>query len=288
MLVEMAIADAYGIAFEFCDNTPDRPNDLSRYYQHPTYAAVKPGQYTDDTQRALANVNVLLRDQQYDAKEYAKYYLGILKIDHRDGYGRGYQKFLETTPTPETFIKTIKRTKTTNGSLMGVAPLGYLRTPGEVSMAATVQAATTHSFATIPYACGVALAAHYFIYNLGPKNRLALWLSDQVDFGSLVSNEVDDRLLIQRTKGTAQATFWAMMRGLEAHDNLADIIRWAVDCGGDTDSCAAVTVAVASCSDEFEQNIPRVLLDGLENGPYGRDYLGTMDGLLYAMAHTPS
>lgn len=286
MLLEMAIADAYGIAFEFCPNTPDRPNDLSRFYQHPTYTALKPGQYTDDTQRALANVYCMINDEQYDAAKYAGYYLGVLKNDPRDGYSRGYQTFLETTPDVEAFIRTIQRTKPSNGSLMGVAPLGYLKSSGEVRLAATIQAATTHIHETIPFAQAVALSAHFFINKIGPKTELANYLEDAVEWGMAEScgrymgRDSEHHNLVQETQVTAKSTFYGMMRGLKAFDNLADIMKWAVDCGGDTDSLAATTVAVASCSDEFENNIPQALIDGLEDGEYGRQHLKIMDAVL--------
>jgi ADP-ribosyl-[dinitrogen reductase] hydrolase len=55
MLVEMAIGDAYGAAFEFFSPSKiDSSNDLQGYYQHPTHLSIKPGQYTDDTRPALS------------------------------------------------------------------------------------------------------------------------------------------------------------------------------------------------------------------------------------------
>jgi hypothetical protein len=62
--------------------------------------------------------------------------------------------------------------------------------------------------------------------------------------------------------------------------SLSQLVRLAVDVGGDTDSSAAVLVAVASCSSEYEDDLPQVLRDGLENGEFGRDYLLIMDAQL--------
>jgi ADP-ribosylglycohydrolase len=53
MLVEIAIGDAYGAAFECAKATPSRPNDLSRYWRHPRHG-IAPGAYTDDTHMSLA------------------------------------------------------------------------------------------------------------------------------------------------------------------------------------------------------------------------------------------
>ncbi|MGF1988711.1 MAG: ADP-ribosylglycohydrolase family protein [Nostoc sp. ZfuVER08] len=48
MLLELAIADAYGAGFEYADEMLVN-NDLSRYVQHPRFRLI-PGSYTDDTQ----------------------------------------------------------------------------------------------------------------------------------------------------------------------------------------------------------------------------------------------
>lgn len=277
MLLEMAIADAYGIAFEFVEDTPDRPNDLARYYQHPTYAALKPGMYTDDTQRAVANANIMFMGQHFNAREYAAEYLRILRDDPRDGYSRRYQKFLEETPDALTFIQTVKR-GSANGSLMGVAPLGFLRSPGEVILAAGIQAYTTHAHATMPFASGVALAAHYFIRKIGPKANLEEYLQTHIAELAIPKNK--EAGVAQMS---ARATYHAMLEGLSANTSLAGIIRWAVDHGGDTDSIAAVTVAVASCSREFGYDIPPALFEGLENRAFGRDYLIRKDKALWEL-----
>jgi ADP-ribosylglycohydrolase len=278
MLLEMAVADAYGIAFEFVEpevlELNGVRNTMARYYQNPNYAGVKPGQYTDDTQRALANCNIMCNHNEYDAEEYANEYLEILKRDPRDGYSRRYQKFLEETPNAIEFIRTITR-GSANGALMGVAPLGYLRTPGEVILAAGIQAFTTHSMTTMPYACGVALAAHYFIHKIGPKACLTDYLHEHIP--QLAGPYIRSAGVAQMS---ARATYYLMLDGIRDNTSLAGIIRWAVDQGGDTDSIAAATVAVASCSDEFQNDIPQVLRDGLENGTYGRDYLIQVDSEL--------
>jgi ADP-ribosylglycohydrolase len=59
MLVEIAIGDAYGAAFEYAAPTADRPNDLSGYFQHPRHG-IAPGCHTDDTQISLAVAEALL------------------------------------------------------------------------------------------------------------------------------------------------------------------------------------------------------------------------------------
>jgi hypothetical protein len=50
------------------------------------------------------------------------------------------------------------------------------------------------------------------------------------------------------------------------------------------DTVAAVALGAASCSDEIEQDLPAHLIAGLENGPYGRDFLKDLDARLLAAA----
>jgi hypothetical protein len=40
---------------------------------------------------------------------------------------------------------------------------------------------------------------------------------------------------------------------------------------------AAVAMAAASCAKDIKQNLPYVLVEKLENGPYGRDFLVDLD-----------
>ena len=51
------------------------------------------------------------------------------------------------------------------------------------------------------------------------------------------------------------------------------------DChfGGDVDTTAAIAMSAASCSSEIKQDLPANLINGLENGQYGRDYLIELD-----------
>ncbi len=47
--------------------------------------------------------------------------------------------------------------------------------------------------------------------------------------------------------------------------------------GGDVDTVATIAMAAASCSDEYEKDIPNALIAGLENGRYGRNYIEKLD-----------
>jgi len=49
---------------------------------------------------------------------------------------------------------------------------------------------------------------------------------------------------------------------------------------GDVDTVAAIALAAASRSTEIAQDLPDTLINQLENGPYGREYLQNLDARL--------
>ncbi len=293
MLVEAAAADAYAIPFEFVPHTGDRPNDLSGYHQHPTYADMVPGHYTDDTQRSIANAQWLLdceagydhlpRTNLFNPYWYGTRLQATFKQDPRPGYSRRFEAFLHENFHDEDLALKVQR-KPSNGSIMGVAPLGYLGKIAEVRLAAAAQALSTHSYVTVPFAEIVALSAHYMIYRVGKLDDLVPWLRTELEPSAPDTlPRFFDAVWMQaptETKMSASSTCGNFLRLLTANRSLSEVIWQAVDLGGDTDSLAAITVAVASQSSEYTNDIPTVLMDGLENDKFGRDYLADLDAQL--------
>ena len=282
MLLDMAVGDAYGIGFEFVEreNWPGA-NDLSQMYQHPTYVELLPGMYTDDTQRAIANAEVVLAGSYLDIRAYAEAYVNAYKRDPREGYSRRYQEYLKTHPDAKSFLLDLDRTAVSNGSLMGVAPLGFIKDIREVKLAAMIQAISTHSPETAVHAQVVALAAHYFLHELGEKKDLIEFLKANADVKEW------DYITTKTSKTTirAKSVVNTMLTGILLHDNQRDLLRWAVDLGGDTDSAAATCLAVGSVCEEITENLGKgpgpSLYHPLEDGEYGKTYLLGMDNLLY-------
>jgi ADP-ribosyl-[dinitrogen reductase] hydrolase len=287
MLVEMAIADAYAIPWEFTDKQTAK-NDLMGFYQHPTYDALKPGQYTDDTQRSIANAHVLLGASldRFNPSSYAQSYLDQFRRDPREGYSRGYQAFISSTPDAKDFLTKIERTKLSNGSLMGVAPMGFLSDLREVKLAAMIQAITTHHPNTVIHAQLVAMAVHYFVHCQGDQDGLITWLHLNAPFAStgdadLWLAEVEAYKHGGKTGIRASSISAWMAWAVTEFTSLQEIIHRSVEAGGDTDSAAAVAVAVASCAldDEIEKDIPAHLLDQLDiaNPGFGIQYLSDLE-----------
>lgn len=288
MIYEMAVADAYGIAFEFIDDPASHGlvNDLASYQMHPKYGPLgelKPSQFTDDTLRSIANAEVALVLDPFNPIHYVEGLQAIVGEDPRKGWSKRFQRYLETNlhSSPWDFIKGIPKRAESNGAIMGAAPLGYLADPVSVRMAATVQAITTHSATTAPYAQAIALAAHYFIYDLGSRWDLLDFLKEECEGDPLsglhiwkkqaghhypVHIEQGPRKGHGPVSMRADETLWAVLDIVHRNVKLSDMLHDAVKLGGDTDSVAALAVAIGSCSKEIENDLPQALIDGLEEG----------------------
>ena len=299
MLFEMAIADAYAIAFEFVPDSPDRPNNLTAYWQHPTYAEMMPGSYTDDTQRALANATLVLdwktanEDQAdnayralFDPIAYVERYQAVFSRDPRPGYSRRFDAFLRENlnTDPVEFALRLNR-KPTNGAVMGAATLGFLPDLRAVKLAASAQALATHSYAAVPFAQIVAMAAFYTINRIGPLSELTNWLEDELaeqgkNVREFLSAAKEGQNVPDKVGMGASSAVALMLYHLPRQNSLAELARIAVEVGGDTDSAAAIMVAVASESDAYRNDFPDVLQDGLEDGVYGKEALKRYDQAL--------
>jgi ADP-ribosyl-[dinitrogen reductase] hydrolase len=275
MLLEMGMADAYGIAWEFLDDhhQDTRPNTGRTYYQNPKYLDLKPGCYTDDTQRALANMYVLIDRDPFSIASYANSYVATFQHDPRNGYSRRYQAFLESVDTGIQFIDRIDTSAESNGAIMGVLPLGYLPTPGMVRAAAAAQAMATHAHSTVPYAQHLALLAHYYIHpDLYRSVNLIDFIKQEMRWPG--GKAYAPTRQPGPVKMSAHDT-WAAVIELQQHTSLLSILRAAIDLRGDTDSVAALAVGLASLHPAKDHDLPQELYDKFEPTPFGRDYLLT-------------
>jgi hypothetical protein len=275
MLLQLAIGDAYALAWEFAPGQT-APNDLAGYHQNPKHAELKPGRYSDDTMRALANAAVVLTGSSawFDPAAYVAAYQKAYNADPRAGWSRSFQAHLKRhhDATPVAFMKALRR-RPTNGAVMGVAPLGYLPDEPSVRLASSVQCIATHHGAACSAAQAVALAAHYLIYRKGPRADLIAYLRDEVDWES--AEEASRILGPDSPVPRADMPAWTIAAGAlfvltdDSFTGLSDRLTWIVDQGrqgpADTDSLAAVTMALASCATDIAQDLPVALIYGLED-----------------------
>lgn len=289
MLLEIAIGDAYGAAFEF---VPVRTNsrrrtllqefvkradsarsDLARYHTHPRHR-IAAGSYTDDTQMSLALAELLVSRAPFTREALADKFVEVFHRDPREGYARGFHAFLRETRSGKDFLANIRPDSKKSGAAMRAAPLGVLATPRLVMEHATLQARLTHDTKEgIDAAMAAALVSHYFLYALGPRSEVARWVNEHVPgrWQDAWTGEVG---------GGGIDCVHAAIDAIGKHDTLSTILRACVGFGGDVDTVAAIAMGGASHARDIRADLPDALVTGLENGPFGRDYLIALDAKL--------
>jgi ADP-ribosyl-[dinitrogen reductase] hydrolase len=271
MLLELAIADAYGAGFEYVNpEIIQASNNLSGYVQHPRHQ-IKPGCYTDDTQMSIAIAEAIAQQQPWTPEVLADKFITAFKRDPREGYASSFYEFLLTISDGSEFLEKIQPSSDKSGAAMRAAPIGIFHSIEKVIEAATIQAKITHNTPDgINAATAAALMSHYFIYRLGEKKDLGRFLEDHVsgEWSQPWQGKV-------KSKGwmSVRAAITAVIRNQSMRELLKDCIAFT----GDVDTVSAIALAAASCSDEIVQDLPTHLIQGLENTPYGRDYIIDLD-----------
>ena len=157
---------------------------------------------------------------------------------------------------------------------MRSGPIGVFKNVEEVIDRASTQAAITHNTRNgINAAVAAALMTHYFIYDLGPKRELGAFLEQYVpgEWSYPWRGKVGPKGWM-----SVRAAVTALMQT----GSMSSLLRQCVDFTGDVDTVATIALAAGSCSREVVQDLPSNLTLGLENGPYGRDYLIGLDNQL--------
>lgn len=116
----------------------------------------------------------------------------------------------------------------------------------------------------------VALMVHYALYH---DLRIA-------DLARLVERDTGFRLR-KDWKGEVECdaiqTLHAVYTALIDNSSMSGLLQYCVRYGGDVDSVAAIAMGIAAVSWEYVDDIPEVLRQGLEAGPYGRPFLLQLD-----------
>ncbi|MGW5382394.1 ADP-ribosylglycohydrolase family protein [Nocardia sp. NPDC003963] len=275
MLVESAVGDAYGAGFEYADaRFVAQHNTLNGYVQHPRHAGIRPGAYTDDTQMSLAVAELLVSGAPWTPLNLADRFVSCFRRDPREGYAGRFYDFLLSVGDGAEFLHRIRPDSDKSGAAMRAAPVGLLPTVDDVLHHAAVQAAVTHDTpAGIASAQAAALAVYYCRRDLGPLADIGSWLDRRVPGGWA-------RPWRGKVGSKGRMSVAAALTALSGATSTSGLLRACVAFTGDVDTVATIALAAASCSPRIEQDLPRPLLDTLENGPYGRDYLAGLDARL--------
>jgi ADP-ribosylglycohydrolase len=277
MLLELAVGDAYGAGFEYAPAALIRQHNSARYYvQHPRHA-IRPGCYTDDTQMSLAVAEALVSGEAWTAEYLAERFVQAFHRDQREGYSQRFYELLRQVRTGAELLAHIRPESDKSGAAMRAAPIGVMATPDTVENCCRLQAATTHNTPDgINAATAAALMTHYLLYGMGPKKDVGIFLESRVpgEWSSAWRGKVG-----QKGWMSVRAAITAVTR----NHRLSDLLKDCVAFTGDVDTVASIALAAASCSVEYEQDLPASLVESLENCPFGRDYLIALDRRLMAL-----
>jgi ADP-ribosyl-[dinitrogen reductase] hydrolase len=278
MLLEAAVGDAYGAGFEYADRAIIQAhNDLSGYIRHPRHD-IAPGCYTDDTQMSLAIAEAIIARDPWTPLNLATRFVAAFKRDERTGYSGHFYEFLKRVDNGERFLAEIVPISDKSGAAMRAAPIGVFPMVAEVIEKASIQATLTHNTPDgIAAAVASALTSHYCLYRIGPKRELGLFLEQHAP-GHPWS---------EPWQGKVKAQGWMSVRAavtaLIASSRMSELLRSCIAFSGDVDTVATIALAAGACCQEITQDLPANLIDGLENGRYGRGYLQDLDRQLLSL-----
>ena len=278
MLVEMAIGDAYGAAFEFVGHDfIARENDLSGYKLNPE-TGLGNGRYTDDTQMAIAVAEHLLSGEPADKVTLAARFLATFKRDPRPGYSKRLYSALQEATDAYAFLNAVKPVSTRNGASMRVSPIGLLPDIGHVKHLAETQASVTHDTPEGRMsAAAIAVMVHYMAYRIGPRSEVGRFIESQVP-GHGWSESWAGEISIHGVPA-AHAVIWLVSRAT----SLGELLQTAVALGGDTDTAAALSLFAGSLCADIAPDLPTVLYDSLESGSFGLAWLRELDAALLSL-----
>lgn len=287
MLIEIAIADAFGAPFEFDSKERImREFDFGQYAKHGLSSfrlgKKERGIYTDDTQMSIAIANHMLNGSPMTHEEYAGYFYNQYKEDKRDGFRFGFSKRMRDgleRDSIESFIEYCAglNTRNSNGCVMRAVPLGLYPDVDTVKKAAILQASLTHPTLECLIATqAIALTAHYFYHNLHLTNvHFPWWIGEKLGIGEWHHVELAWKKGEVECDALMTASF--CINNTLYEFNMRNALENAIKVGGDVDSTAAISLGLLSLKEQHVNDLDQNLYDMLENGKFGRDYIIKLD-----------
>lgn len=266
MLLEIGIADAFGMPYEF--SGLQIQNIVG--YRKRKKQIIAIGRYGDDTQMSIAIAELMLSDKEWTNENLAHYFYNGFKRDKRTGYAGKFYQFLLDVKSSEEFLEKIIPLSEKSGAAMRSVPLGYLEIDDLVDKCFAQAKITHNTDKGIFSSLIVALSSHYFIHDKGLKKDLFDWLN------SLTPYQISPNWYGFVGTSGFDCTI-AALTAVMKHDNLKDILKECINFTGDVDTVAAIAIGIASQCKEIEQNLPERLYTDFETGPYGINYLKDLD-----------
>jgi ADP-ribosyl-[dinitrogen reductase] hydrolase len=275
MLLEVAIADAYGVGFEYRDSAfVEAHNDLTAYYPHERYASLC-GRYSDDTQMSLGIAELMLAQGVWDDVQIADYFVQAFKRDPREGYSKRLYATLSESLNGEELVRRIVPKSERSGAAMRSGVIGLYQDTDEVLTKAERQARITHNTTEGKEAAKAAsLLTHFFAYQKGCKKEV----------GKYISDVLKDSRWAEEWSGEVGSKGWmsvsAAITAIAKSETHSSLLKSCVAFTGDVDTVAAIAFSAAFFCREIKPDLPIWMFDELENEDFGRDYLKSIDGQL--------
>lgn len=279
MMLALAIGDAYGAGFEYTANRLVREhNDLSGYFQHPRHRGIKPGMYTDDTQMSLAIAEQIISGDAWTPEVLATRFVDVFHRDPREGYAGRFYDFLQKTKSGKAFLRNIRPQSEKSGAAMRAVPIGLYADVETVKANCILQAKITHDTpGGIGAAVAAAVAAHYVFHKVGPLSGLIHFVVDHVED---IFYYDWYRSWNQKVGHLGSDSVHAALYLLTQYQSMSGLLKACIALTGDVDTVATIALGIAAHSAEYQQDLPKHLIDSLENGQFGRDYLIQLDAQL--------
>ena len=244
------------------------------------------GTYTDDTQMMIALAESLIDRGHVEAEHLARAFQEAYEPDR--GYGGGTRKVLELwtdgVPVGEAAGRVFGGEGSRgNGAAMRIAPVAvrYRGDPQRLLGEAAASARVTHAHpvgvdgAVVQAAAiGAALRDEPILEAARAAARTEELQAGLGDVGALLAEHRGPALVGVRLRSSSDAcgSVCAAIYSALAHPTFEATVCFAVGLGGDTDTVAAMTGAIAGAR-HGAWSIPRRWLDVLENGDRGRDHV---------------
>jgi len=300
MITEFAVGDAYGRVFEFNTHEFTKENNDAEGYKHREGETVNGiGIYTDDTQMMLGVAECMLDDVSVNSQiRYAHHFMNAYHRDKRGGYSRRIRGSMDASDPKYPFQFLLKNKPAgykSNGSVMRTLPLGLYNNTDRVIHECMVHTSATHgSMEAFHATVATALTAHYLYHVRVPHDLI----QDLMDFQNWMKEKLGPvyDMVMDSDANMREPLPCDGMRSAAASIRMVweesdpKVILWrSIERGGDVDTLAAVSLGLwklKMLGDELvgrkPVHIPKVFVDNLENGKYGRDYLIEIDKKLYA------
>lgn len=252
-LLGLAVGDALGAPLEFLER-----DEIAKRYGTVRdmigggWLQTLPGEFTDDTQMAVAIARSIVRSGEVDPADIATLFLDWFNHHPKDIGNttiRSLRHLAAGVPWSEAGSRTLEElggSAPSNGSLMRSAPIAIVCHDDRESLIrhSIDVSRITHADPLACWSCvALNLAIAALISESGDALRAALEVPEEnVSRAILASSEERDEI---RSGGfvldTLRAAFWSFRN----HDGFEDVVVAAVNLGGDADTVGAVAGSLA-------------------------------------------